>query len=91
MSSTTVVSSPGKVLLAGGYLVLDPKYSGVVVATSSRFYTVIQPSRAPVAADSPIQLRVRSPQFVDATWLYLVHIDQGGVRVEQAADGYVHS
>ena len=62
---------------------------------SSRFYTVVQPAladaAAPRAPHSPIQLRVRSPQFVDATWVYLVHIDQGGVRVEQAADGYVHS
>jgi phosphomevalonate kinase len=34
----TVVSAPGKVLVAGGYLVLDPAYSGLVIATSSRFY-----------------------------------------------------
>ncbi|THH07989.1 hypothetical protein EW145_g3017 [Phellinidium pouzarii] len=33
----TVVSASGKVLLAGGYLVLDQKYSGTVVSTSSRF------------------------------------------------------
>jgi hypothetical protein len=26
-------SCPGKVLLAGGYLVLDPSYSGLVIAT----------------------------------------------------------
>ncbi|KAJ6625633.1 phosphomevalonate kinase [Mycena sp. CBHHK59/15] len=37
----TVVSSPGKVLVAGGYLVLDRAYSGVVVSTSSRFYTFL--------------------------------------------------
>ena len=41
-STTLVVSTPGKVLLAGGYLVLDQKYSGLVAATSSRFYTCIQ-------------------------------------------------
>ncbi|KAH9047887.1 Phosphomevalonate kinase [Lactarius hengduanensis] len=44
--SSLVVSAPGKVLLAGGYLVLDPAYSGVVVSTSSRFYTVISPGKA---------------------------------------------
>ena len=37
----TIVSAPGKVLLAGGYLVLDPTYSGLVVATSSRFFTIV--------------------------------------------------
>lgn len=87
MSPHTVLSASGKVLLAGGYLVLDPAYSGLVVATDSRFYTVISPN-AP-DAQRPIQIRVRSPQFVDATWLYLIHVGDTGVSVEQLADGYV--
>ena len=88
MSSTTAVSSPGKVLLAGGYLVLDPQYSGVVVSTSSRFYTVVSDAAHTDAtrAPAPIQIRVRSPQFVDATWIYFVLIDETTVRVEQVAD-----
>ncbi|KAI3604033.1 phosphomevalonate kinase [Moniliophthora roreri] len=68
----TVVSSPGKVLIAGGYLVLDPKYSGVVVSTSSRFYTVIQSHSAP-------GIRVRSPQFDGATWVYNINFESGVV------------
>lgn len=66
MPRTTVISAPGKVLIAGGYLVLDPAYSGVVVSTSSRFYTALrdEPSL------KPDTIRVRSPQFIDATWLY---------------------
>ena len=84
-SSSTVVSSPGKVLLAGGYLVLDPAYSGVVVSTSSRFYTVIHSISE--HASGPIQIRVRSPQFLDATWHYFVEFDGPDVvRVEQVAD-----
>lgn len=90
MPHTTVVSSPGKVLLAGGYLVLDPRYPGVVVSTSSRFYTVVSESDAPRVSvpgpPAPVQIRVRSPQFVDAAWLYFATID-AGVRVEQVADG----
>ena len=35
----TTVSAPGKVLIAGGYLVLDPAYTGLVLATNARFYT----------------------------------------------------
>lgn len=62
----TVVSAPGKVLIAGGYLVLDPAYSGIVVSTSSRFYTVIQA----LAAGTTNTIRVRSPQFNDSTWTY---------------------
>ncbi|RPD62114.1 Phosphomevalonate kinase [Lentinus tigrinus ALCF2SS1-7] len=85
-SSPTVVSSSGKVLLAGGYLVLDPAYPGVVVSTSSRFYTVldaISKSTAP-RAEGQIQIRVRSPQFRDASWLYSVDFTgPDGVHVEQ--------
>ena len=57
-----VVSAPGKVLIAGGYLVLDPKYTGIVVSTSSRFYTIIRSS------GSPSLIQVRSPQFINAEW-----------------------
>lgn len=89
--ATTAISSPGKVLLAGGYLVLDPAYSGVVVSTSARFYTVVQDldeatTVARAKADRPIEIRVRSPQFVNAAYTYLVSFDVDGVHVEQVAD-----
>ncbi|KAJ3570366.1 hypothetical protein NP233_g4457 [Leucocoprinus birnbaumii] len=71
MPSTTVVSSPGKVLVAGGYLVLDPAYTGTVISTSSRFYTVVQTD----ASAGPNTIRVRSPQFKNATWDYTVKTD----------------
>ena len=64
--SATVVSAPGKVLLAGGYLILDPKYSGLVVSTSSRFYSVVSP------ASTPGVITVNSPQFTNAVWKYSV-------------------
>lgn len=35
------VSAPGKVLITGGYLVLDEQYSGLVLASTARFYTRI--------------------------------------------------
>lgn len=82
----TVVSSSGKVLLAGGYLVLDPAYSGVVVSTSSRFYTVISSEEGTTNGTRPVQIRVQSPQFVNATWVYALSIEQGRVRLEQLAD-----
>ena len=74
--------------MAGGYLVLDPAYSGVVVSTSSRFYTVVQPadasgSRSAESESGPIQISVRSPQFVNAVWVYELKIDGDAVRVEQ--------
>jgi phosphomevalonate kinase len=66
----TVVSAPGKVLIAGGYLVLDPAYSGIVVSTSSRFYTVISDQQT-----KPGVVRVQSPQFLEATWEFSVSLD----------------
>ncbi|EIN11828.1 Phosphomevalonate kinase [Punctularia strigosozonata HHB-11173 SS5] len=80
-STSTVVSAPGKVLLAGGYLVLDPAYSGIVVSTSSRFYTSIQDA----GALNPNSIRVRSPQFLQASWTYSVRFvaADGTVMVEQ--------
>jgi len=66
MTRITVISAPGKVLIAGGYLVLDPAYSGVVVSTSSRFYTAVREE----VTLKPTTIRVRSPQFINATWSY---------------------
>ncbi|KAK4512380.1 60S ribosomal protein L38 [Mucor velutinosus] len=62
----TVASAPGKVLLTGGYLVLEQAYTGLVIGTSARFYTVIKPE----SAGAPGTLTVRSPQFDQATWQY---------------------
>jgi len=76
MANTTVISSPGKVLAAGGYLVLDPAYSGVVISTSSRFYSVVQDLDAN-------GIQVRSPQFIDAVWNYSVELTDKGIKVEQ--------
>ncbi|KAK0559778.1 phosphomevalonate kinase [Tilletia horrida] len=73
----TLVSAPGKVLLAGGYLVLDPAYPGVVVATSSRFYSLVQSSSTSSSgskdAAQAATIRVRSHQFVGAEWVYHAH------------------
>lgn len=71
----TTVSAPGKVLVAGGYLVLDPAYPGLVVSTSSRFYCHARSQTSSStsqkqAGDTSSTIAVRSPQFVDAVWVY---------------------
>lgn len=73
---STTVSAPGKVLIAGGYLVLDRDYSGLVVSTSSRFYTSISSSGQGVNC-----IKVRSPQFKDATWSYSIEFDANGAGI----------
>ena len=65
------MSAPGKVLVAGGYLVLDPAYPGLVVSTSSRFYCHAQSEASQHQSGSAAcTITVRSPQFVDAVWVY---------------------
>ncbi|KAG0259878.1 phosphomevalonate kinase [Mortierella polycephala] len=92
-NNTTVVSAPGKVLLTGGYLVLDPAFSGLVVATDARFYTLIRPSIGSVDATAssssekgPFKITVRSPQFENATWNYFVTIQDMDVQLTASAE-----
>ncbi|KAI5965764.1 ERG8 [Candida pseudojiufengensis] len=59
-------SAPGKALLAGGYLVLDPIYDAYVIALSSRMHAVLESQ--PTQNYSSIV--VKSPQF-DGEWEYL--------------------
>ncbi|GAA5873680.1 hypothetical protein JCM16303_002554 [Sporobolomyces ruberrimus] len=80
ISAPVVVSCPGKVLVAGGYLVLDRNHQGYVISTPSRFYTVVEevgtsgssPSSSRDASESgdKIKVSVRSPQFDDGIWEY---------------------
>ncbi|KAF3901500.1 hypothetical protein ABW20_dc0105306 [Dactylellina cionopaga] len=83
-SLPTAVSAPGKVLLAGGYTVLDPACRGLVLALSARIHCVATSSSA-----SDNTITVRSPQFKDAFWEYKIeHLGEGrGVSVTQVNDG----
>lgn len=79
-TTSTIISAPGKVLVAGGYLALDRLYSILVVATSSRFYTVIRPSppaSGSSGARTPI-INVRAGQFPadGSVWSFSVVLDQ---------------
>ncbi|KZF23250.1 Phosphomevalonate kinase [Xylona heveae TC161] len=65
----TALSAPGKVLLAGGYLVLDRDYTGLVFGLDARIHVHVQPlSTSPGVVLS--EIIVRSPQFRDAEWRY---------------------
>ncbi|KAF9913652.1 phosphomevalonate kinase [Lobosporangium transversale] len=80
-SEPTIISAPGKVLIAGGYLVLDPAFSGLVVATDARFYTLVRPSSFPKTTSGQYKITVRSPQFENAIWNYWVAIQDKNVQV----------
>ncbi|KAK9323154.1 ribosomal protein S5 domain 2-type protein [Lipomyces orientalis] len=63
-------SAPGKALLAGGYLVLDPENSSFVTALSARIYAVTAPTPS---LDSTLPtVTVLSPQFQEGEWSYTV-------------------
>ena len=80
----TAVSAPGKVLLAGGYLVLDRAYTGLVFGLSSRIHVIVRDISTATGVDLS-EIVVRSPQFREATWNYGYHLEQhyGGVHVTQ--------
>ncbi|KAF2401170.1 Phosphomevalonate kinase, partial [Trichodelitschia bisporula] len=80
---STAASAPGKVLLAGGYLVLDRAHTGLVFGLSARVHTVIAD-----AGTAEGKISVRSPQFDDAPWEYEVQRrGSGGVAVVQTSEG----
>eukprot|EP00977_Amphora_coffeiformis_P007304 scaffold1581_cov169-Amphora_coffeaeformis.AAC.40 len=68
LGSKITVSAPGKLLFAGGYLVLESPNVGVVIAVDKRFYCTaevfVEENKAPV-----IEIHVASPQF-DQVWSY---------------------
>ncbi|WFD34546.1 phosphomevalonate kinase [Malassezia cuniculi] len=75
---TTTTSAPGKALLAGGYLVLDPAYPGIVIAADARFYTTVRPLH------QRGKIVVRSPQFQQGEWTYSVSTEDS-LQVEYDA------
>ena len=48
-----VASAPGKALLAGGYLVLFPEFSGLSVALDSRVYAAAKRGQQPLVVECP--------------------------------------
>lgn len=85
--TTVVVSAPGKVLLAGGYLVLDRAYQGLVFGLDARIYVCVQVAATRrTDGDSQGRVVVRSPQFLEAHWVYSHVPWKDGVRVTQLVD-----
>jgi phosphomevalonate kinase len=84
----TIVSAPGKVLIAGGYLVLEPAYPGLVISTTARFYTVVR-SAASSSTDSDVfEVCIQSPQFTEAKWTFVVTLKGGKGMVEQTQESW---
>lgn len=85
----TIISAPGKVLITGGYLILDPKCSGLVLTTTSRFYTVIDESDA---RSTDITISVTSPQLHwSAQYHFIVTQDGYKMKTNGKENPYVEN
>lgn len=90
MPSHTVISAPGKVLLAGGYLVLDRQYRGLVISTSSRFYCIVSPSTSPLSSDDrTARIIVKAGQFPSdsSLWGYTISSTPNGIDLKADEGG----
>mmetsp|Transcript_14516 Transcript_14516/g.18959 ORF Transcript_14516/g.18959 Transcript_14516/m.18959 type:complete len:468 (+) Transcript_14516:104-1507(+) len=80
------VSAPGKLLLAGGYLVLESPNTGVVIGVDKRFYCTIDCRRTEETTSSSavVAILVKSPQF-NQEWTY--HWDRATMSLTQIGEG----
>jgi phosphomevalonate kinase len=80
----TAVSAPGKILLAGGYLVLDRAYTALVFGLDARIHVFIEPIRTKSGV-TLCEIIVNSPQFREASWEYGYRLTEvgGGIGVTQ--------
>lgn len=81
---TVAFSAPGKVLLAGGYLVLDRNYTGLVCGLDALIHVHVQTLQT--NSGLPLsEIVVKSPQFRDAEWRYGYRETEvnGGIEVTQ--------
>ena len=81
---STAISAPGKVLLAGGYLVVDRAHTGLVFGLDARIHVYVETLKTTEGV-ALSEIIVRSPQFKDAEWRYGYRLteENGGVEVVQ--------
>lgn len=79
------VSAPGKVLFAGGFLILDRAHTGLVFGLNARIHVHVQDDlEAHIAHGNDIlQISVHSPQFQNARWLYTWRRKEAEGQLEQ--------
>ncbi|KAM7257708.1 hypothetical protein ACFE04_013449 [Oxalis oulophora] len=62
-----VASAPGKVLITGGYLILERPNAGIVLSTNARFFAIVKPLYDQIKPDSWAwgwtDVKVTSPQL----------------------------
>ncbi|KAE8780685.1 ER membrane protein complex subunit 2-A-like [Hordeum vulgare] len=66
-----VASVPGKVLVAGGYLVLERPNTGLVLSTTSHFYAIVRPTTAAEEEAHLLRLEEKAEHGGGGAWEYL--------------------
>ncbi|GJQ09003.1 hypothetical protein GpartN1_g794.t1 [Galdieria partita] len=74
-------SAPGKVLLVGGYLVLERPNAAFVVTTSTRF-TAILKGRLSYGKEASNIIELIVCSSLDRTWAYNIFIEEGSILLE---------
>lgn len=84
MDRPSAFSAPGKVLLTGGYLVLDRGYTGLVFGLDARIHVHVETLQT-IPGLTLSEIIVKSPQFKDAEWRYGYREteENGGIEVTQ--------
>ncbi|KAF7186466.1 Phosphomevalonate kinase [Pseudocercospora fuligena] len=79
--NTVAVSAPGKVFLAGGYLVLDRAHTALVFGLDARIHVLIQdiPTSKGIVLN---EITVESPQFSEAVWEYGYRLAERDAGIE---------
>ncbi|KAJ2460537.1 phosphomevalonate kinase [Coemansia sp. RSA 2424] len=95
-SAVTLASAPGKVLVVGGYLVLERDYSGLVVGTDACLYAAVQTQILDFPAirsleEGDVPISVVSPQFTSAWWRYSYSTKHSSLTQLDSADGETNS
>lgn len=85
-SSITIASAPGKVLLAGGYLVLDRGYQGLVLGLNARIHVCVEEIEKQDDNASRSTIVVKSPQFQQAHWVYRFAASSDSILVTQTEE-----
>ncbi|KAJ2411784.1 phosphomevalonate kinase, partial [Coemansia sp. RSA 2531] len=91
-NAVTLASAPGKVLVVGGYLVLEHAYSGLVVGTDACLYAAVQTQvldfpGVDSLSKSDVPIFVVSPQFTSAWWKYSYNTKSSTLTQLDSADG----
>ena len=92
MATGVRCSAPGKVLIVGGYLILDRENKGLVISTTARFHSSVRyvEQEATEAKQTnlsdPLSVSILSPQFSSKNQIQILEDDNGCIRLSEEAE-----